>query len=248
MSAAAPIALAGTEPVLALKNVAAGYGGVRILNDVNLIVGRNEIVSVLGRNGVGKTTLVNTVFNLGPEISGDIRLFGRETGGLPSYRIARLGMALVPQGRGLFPNLSVAESLRLATLWKGQRARKWTLERIYDSFPRLAERRHLSSSALSGGERQLLAIARALLTQAEFLVLDEPSEGLAPMAIEEVVSANIRKLGEEGLTVLLVEQNVPLALRVATRAVVLARGTVVYDGLAADLVKDTALMREHLGV
>jgi len=225
----------------------ASYDGVEILRDVSLTIGRNEVVSVLGRNGVGKSTLVNAIFNIGPDVSGDIDLYGQPVARLPAYRIARLGIALVPQGRGVFPDLLVEENLRLATLRRRAGARRWTLERVYDVFPRLAERRDSSSSALSGGERQLLAIARALLTEAEFLVLDEPSEGLAPMAIGDI-AGHVSNFAKLGLTVLIVEQNIPLALKLATRAIVLAHGMIVYDGSPGDLLADTAFVRENLGV
>lgn len=249
MTAAASTAIdAAPDEVLRMHHLVAGYAGTKVLRSVNLTIKRNEVVSILGRNGVGKTTLVNTIFNLGPEIEGQIFIKGRAVNGLAAHQIARLGVALVPQGRGNFPNLTVEESLRLATIWRRKGPVVWTLERVYETFPRLAERRANSGSALSGGERQLLAIARALLMQADFLVLDEPTEGLAPLAVEEVVAQNVQRLATEGLTVLLVEQNVPLALRVATRAVVLARGSVVYDGAPGILAEDTDLQREHLGV
>jgi branched-chain amino acid transport system ATP-binding protein len=248
MTATASTASNAASEMLRMRNLVAGYAGTNILRGINLTINRNEVVSILGRNGVGKTTLVNSIFNLGPQIEGQIFLKGRAVNGLATHQIARQGVALVPQGRGNFLNLTVEESLRLATIWRRNGPAVWTLERIYETFPRLAERRANSGSALSGGERQLLAIARALLRQADFLVLDEPTEGLAPLAVEEVVVQNIQRLAAEGITVLLVEQNVPLALRVAMRVVVLARGSVVYDGAPGTLAEDTDLQREHLGV
>lgn len=247
-TAAAPARVEAAATELTMHNVVAGYGGTKILWGLDFSIARNEVVSVLGRNGVGKTTLVNSIFNLSPDISGDVVVKGCRVNGLPAHQIGRLGVALVPQGRGMFPNLTVEENLRLATLWKRKGPIKWTIERVYQEFPRLAERRRNSGSALSGGERQLLAVARALLTQADFLVLDEPTEGLAPLAVEDVVVNNIHRLHDEGLTILLVEQNVPMALKVATRAVVLARGGIVYDGSPDALAKDAAFQREHLGV
>jgi branched-chain amino acid transport system ATP-binding protein len=232
--------------VLALAGVSAGHGGAAVLRDIALAVRGGERVAVLGRNGAGKTTLVGAVLNLGPQVGGSIRVMGREVAGWPTHRIARLGVGLVPQGRGVFPDLTVSDNLRLATL--ARRAGPWTLERVFALFPRLAERRAALSGALSGGERQMLAIGRALLTQPALLVLDEPSEGLAPRLAEEVIVETLARLSAEGTTVLLVEQNLPLALRSCDRAVVLAGGRIAFDGSAAALRSNHALLGEHLGV
>lgn len=237
----------GAPPALAFSRVSAGYGGVTILREIDLTVATGEVVAILGRNGVGKTTLVNALFNIGPGIRGEISVKGRPTTGWRTHQIARLGLALVPQGRGTFPNLTVEENLHLSTMWRGRKAKAWTLERVYELFPRLGERRAALGSALSGGERQSLAIARALLTQAEVLVMDEPTEGLAPMAIDDIV-ATISRLAREGITIMLVEQNVPVALKLASRAVVFTHRGIVYEGSAATLAADAELQREHLGV
>ncbi|MBR0680447.1 ABC transporter ATP-binding protein [Roseomonas eburnea] len=234
------------EPVLALSGVSAGYGGAAVLEHVSLVLRPGERVAVLGRNGTGKTTLVQAVFNLGPQVGGSVQVMGREVAGWPTYRIARLGIALVPQGRGAFPDLTVVENLRLATL-RG-RPGAWSLERVFELFPRLAERRATPSNALSGGERQMLAIGRALLTQASLLVLDEPSEGLAPSVAEEVIVNTLRSLAGEGKTVLLVEQNLSLALRSCERAVILAGGRIVFDGASSDLLAAGGMLADHLGV
>jgi branched-chain amino acid transport system ATP-binding protein len=232
--------------VLALAGVSAGHGGAAVLRDIALAVRGGERVAVLGRNGAGKTTLVGAVLNLGPQVGGSIRVMGREVAGWPTHRIARLGVGLVPQGRGVFPDLTVSDNLRLATL--ARRAGPWTLERVFALFPRLAERRAALSGALSGGERQMLAIGRALLTQPALLVLDEPSEGLAPRLAEEVIVETLARLSAEGTTVLLVEQNLALALRSCERAVVLGGGRIVFDGSAAALRGMDGLLGEHLGV
>jgi len=234
------------SPVFELSGVSAGYGGAAVLKGVSLALRPGERVAVLGRNGAGKTTLVHAVFNLGPQVAGSVRVMGREVAGWPTHRIARLGIALVPQGRGGFPDLTVAENLHLATL--SGRPGGWTLDRVFSLFPRLAERRATLSSALSGGERQMLAIGRALLTQAPLLVLDEPSEGLAPPIAEEVIVTTLGRLEAEGKTILIVEQNLPLALRLCERAIVLGGGRVVFDGPSATLLADRELLTEHLGV
>jgi branched-chain amino acid transport system ATP-binding protein len=232
--------------VLALSGLSAGYGGAAVLRGVSLSLQAGERVALLGRNGAGKTTLLHAVFNLGPQVSGSVRVMGQEVAGWPTHRIARLGIALVPQGRGGFADLTVMENLRLATL--GRRPGGWTTERVFALFPRLAERRAAASGALSGGERQMLAIGRALLTQAQVLMLDEPSEGLAPSLAEEVLVTALASLASEGKTVLLAEQNLTLALRSCERAVVLAGGGVVFDGPSSGLAAKEGLLAEHLGV
>lgn len=234
------------DAILALSGLTAGHGGAAVIRDLSLSLRRGERVAVLGRNGAGKTTLAHAIFNLGPQVAGSVRVMGQDVGGWPTHRIARLGIALVPQGRGAFPDLTVTENLRLATV--GRRAGDWTLDRVFTLFPRLAERRAAMSSALSGGERQMLAIGRALLTQATLLVLDEPTEGLAPQLAESVIVGTLGRLAAEGKTVLLVEQNVPLALRACDRAVVLAGGRAVFDGASAALLAQPGLLAEHLGV
>ncbi|MFH5926319.1 ABC transporter ATP-binding protein [Roseomonas xinghualingensis] len=234
------------QPVLSLSGVSAHYGAVEVLRGISLDVARHEAVAVLGRNGVGKTTLVHALFNLGPSLGGRVRVMGQDVAGWPTHRIARLGVGLVPQGRGIFPNLTVTENLRLATVRR--RPGAWTLDRIFETFPRLAERRASFSGTLSGGERQMLAISRALLTQPELLVLDEPSEGLAPLMAEEIILGTLGKLAAEGLTVLLVEQNLTLALRLCPRAVVLAEHRIVFDGMSSTLLADRSLVSDYLGV
>ena len=239
--------------VIDIRDLHAAYDGADVLSGVNLRIDSGEVVAVLGRNGVGKTTLLNALFNLGPKVSGCISVKGQAVVGWPTHRIARLGMALVPQGRGVFSPLTVHESLSLATL--ATRARRaadrqnaWTLERVYDVFSRLRDKRAMSSGALSGGERQMLALARALLTQSDILVLDEPSEGLSPKAVDDILVSHLTTLAAQGMTIVLVEQNLALALRVASRIVVLAQGRVAFDGAAQLLAADQALQHRLLGV
>lgn len=238
-----------TTPMLALRGVRAGYGGGAILSGVDLTLARGEVLALLGRNGAGKTTLLHALFNLGPTSEGEIRVRGQDVRGWPTHRIARLGLALVPQGRGVFADLDVQDSLRLATL--APRAHTgsptWTLDAVYARFPRLHERRRTRSGALSGGERQMLALGRALLTQADVIALDEPSEGLAPQAVE-ALQGHLADLARQGTTLLLVEQNTALALHLAHRVAVLGGGRVVFDGTPAALAADRATLTAHLGV
>lgn len=237
------------KPVIQLREASANYGGLRILHDINMTVMPGETLAILGRNGAGKTTLLHALFNMGPTLSGTIEIKGQTISHWPTYRIARLGMALVPQGRGVFQTLAVHESLRLATLAKTSRDKAlWSLERIYNEFPRLFERRHSSCAALSGGERQMLALARALLTQPDIIVLDEPSEGLAPLTIDDILVVKFRFLASEGITLVLAEQNVSMALKVASRAIVLSAGHIVFDGSPQALLDDSALHQQHLGI
>ena len=232
--------------LLSLGAVSAHYGAVEVLRDISLEIAPGEAVALLGRNGAGKSTLAQALFNLGPRIGGRISAMGQDITGWPTHRIARLGIALVPQGRGVFPNLSVSENLRLGTLGNGRG--EWTLDRVFSIFPRLAERRAAMSSSLSGGERQMLAIGRALLTQPRLLVLDEPSEGLAPLAAEEIILRHVGALAAEGMTILLAEQNLSLALRLCPRALVLAGHRLAFDGPSKALAADHDLVRDALGV
>jgi len=236
-------------PVIALERLSVSYGPATILRDVSLYIAPGEAVGILGRNGAGKTSLLHSLFNIGTSWQGGIRVLGRDIAGMPTHAIARLGMALVAQGRGSFPTLTVSESLRLATMARRPGVvRHWTLSAIYEQFPRLHERRQASCSALSGGERQLLALARALLTQASVLLLDEPSEGLAPMTIEETLLPQLKALTGHGVTLLLAEQNMALALQLVERVLVLSGGGLVFDGTPEALLADRKLLQQSLGI
>jgi len=216
------------------------YGDSHVLHGVSLAVQPGEAVALLGRNGVGKTTLIRSIVGFTPPRDGRIRLDGRDIGGWPSYRIARAGLALVPQGRRIFAPLSVDENLAI-----GARRGAWSRDTIEEVFPRLRERRAQSGGTLSGGEQQMLAIGRALMTNPRLLLLDEPSEGLAPAVVREIGRVLVR-LKQSGLAILLVEQNVPLALRVAERVYVMSKGQIVYHGPSSAL--DDDIKRRFLGV
>ena len=226
--------------LLAVRDLHAGYGPIRVLHEIDLEVGTGEIVAVLGANGAGKTTLLRAISGLG-RASGSVRIDGREVLGRPAERLARLGIGHVPEGRGTFIDLTVEENLRVAT-----RSRV-DIERWYDQFPVLAQRRRQLAGTLSGGEQQMLAIARTLLSKPRVLLLDEPSTGLAPTITREVfrILAEVRAL--ESTAMLIVEQNASLALDLADRAYVLETGRIVLGGPSNQLRYDDAVRGAYLG-
>ena len=233
------------EPLLAIEGVNAYYGRAQALEDVNVEIAGGS-TSVVGRNGMGKTTLCNAIVGLPPaRVTGSIRYQGRELVGQPSYKIAKLGIGYVPQGRRLFPSLSVDEHLRMLASRSG--SKRWTVERAYELFPRLRERRRNGGAQLSGGEQQMLAIARALVTNPTLLIMDEPSEGLAPAVIEHLVET-FKKLEQEGLAILLIEQNLGVATAIAERQLVMVAGSIYAETTATELSNDPELQRRFLGV
>ncbi|RAI02477.1 ABC transporter ATP-binding protein [Acuticoccus sediminis] len=220
------------------------YGDSHILFDVSLRVEENEVVALLGRNGAGKTTTLLTLMGVLAPASGEIRLRGKPIQGMAPARIAGLGVQLVPEERAVFGGLTVEENLRVAALTAKD---AWSLDKIYDVFPRLRERRKSSGRTLSGGEQQMLSIARALIRDARIILLDEPFEGLAPLIVRDLVDVT-RRLVAEKRTVVIVEQNVAAALSFSDRVYGLNNGHVVYEGTPADLSGNTTLMHELLGV
>jgi branched-chain amino acid transport system ATP-binding protein len=233
------------EPILAVEKLNAFYGPARALHDVSFELGQGA-TAIIGRNGMGKTTLCNAVLGIPPpRVTGSIRFGGAELVGRPSYRIAKLGIGFVPQGRRLFPSLSVDEHLRMVA--GRSSGRRWTVDGIYELFPRLAERKRNGGAELSGGEQQMLAIGRALLTNPALLVMDEPSEGLAPAIVEQLIETFV-KLVEEGLALLLIEQNLGVATAIADRLLVMVAGSLAAETTAATLTSDVELQRRYLGV
>ncbi len=231
-----------TAPLLALRDVHAYYGDSHILQGISLAAGGGQITCVLGRNGAGKTTAVRTIMGFVPPRAGAITLDGREIAGAAPHRIARAGVALVPQGRGIFPDLTVHQHLALA-----RRPGGWTLDRIHARFPVLRERAGQPGGLLSGGEQQMLAIGRALVMGPRLVIMDEPTEGLAPLFVARVREILV-EMRAAGLGVLLVEQNLALALAVADRVYVLNKGRVVFEGTPADLRAAPETRHQYLGV
>ena len=234
-----------SEPMLAVEGLNAFYGPAHVLHDVSFTMG-DERIAIVGRNGMGKTTLCAAIVGMSPpRVTGSIRFAGQELVGKPSYRIARRGIGYVPQGRRLFPSLSVDEHLRM--IEGGRGAKRWTPQRVYELFPRLAERKRNGGAQLSGGEQQMLAIGRALLTNPQLLIMDEPSEGLAPAIIENLTEVFI-KLAEEGLRILLIEQNLAVATALADRQLVMIAGEIAAETTAGELGGSPELQRRYLGV
>ena len=218
------------------------YGKSHILHGVSLEAAEGQVTALLGRNGAGKTTTLRSLMGLTPPREGHVKIFGAETTGWPSFRVAALGVGYVPEGRKIFPNLTVEENLLVPM----ERSGPWTLASIYQLFPRLEERKSNKGRQLSGGEQEMLSIARALLLNPKLLILDEPSQGLAPLIVREVFRI-VTKMRAEGISVLLVEQNVRMSLEVADYAYVLDDGQVVYSGTAHDLAADEARVQSLAG-
>jgi branched-chain amino acid transport system ATP-binding protein len=236
--------------MLEVRDIHTYYGDSYVLQGVSLQAERGTVVAVLGRNGMGKTTLMRSIIGFTPPRRGQLWFKGVEITRLPSYRIAQLGMGIIPQGRRIFPSLSVRENLEIAARLqrvKGDKSQRWTLERVCGLFPRLQERLLHSGRALSGGEQQMLASARALIGNPEFLLLDEPSEGLAPLLVRELGRV-IQQLRAEGLSMLLVEQNLPLALQLADYVYVMSKGRIVYESPPHVLAQNEDVKARYLGV
>jgi branched-chain amino acid transport system ATP-binding protein len=233
--------------LLEIEGLNAFYGSAQALEDVSFAMGR-ESIAIVGRNGMGKTTLCNAIMGISPPRStGSIRFEGHELVGDQSHKIARRGIGYVPQGRRLFPSLTVDQHLRIASRGAAANGGEWTRERVYDLFPRLAERKRNGGAQLSGGEQQMLAIGRALVTNPKILVMDEPSEGLAPAVIEGLIET-FRVLEQEGLAILLIEQNLGVATALAERQLVMIGGRIAAETTAARLSEDPDLQRQYLGV
>ncbi len=238
--------------MLRIDDIHTYYGDSYVLQGVSLEVRPGTVAALLGRNGMGKTTLIRSIIGFARPRRGQVLFEGREITRLPSHEIARLGIGLVPQGRRIFPSLTVVENLTVAarnggTSPGGPAEGPWTKDRVLGLFPRLGERTGHRGSMLSGGEQQMLAIARALMTNPRLLLMDEPSEGLAPLLVREL-GASIGRLKGAGLSILLVEQNLPMALGIADEVYVLSKGRVVYHGTPDEMSADATVQHRYLGV
>jgi branched-chain amino acid transport system ATP-binding protein len=228
---------------LELRHVSAGYGETVVIEDIDLTLTPGECISVIGRNGVGKTTLLATVMGHTTLHSGDVMLDGQNLDSVPCYRRALIGIGFVPQEREIFPSLTVRENLDVAA-----RPGPWTLPRVFELFPRLGERLDNMGTQLSGGEQQMLSIARALLTNPSILLMDEPTEGLAPVLVETLTAVLARLRGESALSIILVEQNSRVALTFSPRTVILDKGRIVYDGESELLRADPERLAKLIGI
>jgi branched-chain amino acid transport system ATP-binding protein len=232
-----------SEPILAIEGLETCYGLSQVLFGISLSVAPGEMVTLMGRNGMGKTTTVRSIMGLTPARAGRVRFAGEEIRGLPAYKVAQRGIGLVPEGRQIFPNLTVRENLAATAAATGE----WTLERVHELFPRLAERAGSMGNQLSGGEQQMLAIGRALMTNPRLLILDEATEGLAPLIRRDIWRC-LAKLKATGLSILVIDKNVGALMRVADRHVIIERGRVVWQGASAALAAAPDVQHRYLGV
>jgi branched-chain amino acid transport system ATP-binding protein len=233
------------EPVLALDRIETSYGLSQVLFGVSLAIAPGEMVTLMGRNGMGKTTTVRSIMGLTPARAGAIRFMGNDIRGLPSYKVAQCGIGLVPEGRQIFPNLSVRENLTATAVRRNGKG--WTLDSVYGLFPRLADRDTSMGNQLSGGEQQMLAIGRALMTNPRLLILDEATEGLAPLIRAEIWRC-LASLKASGLSILVIDKNVGALLRVADRHFLIERGRVVWKGTSGELGAAPDVHHRYLGV
>ncbi|UXL40241.1 MULTISPECIES: ABC transporter ATP-binding protein [Pseudomonas] len=233
--------------LLSISDLHVHYGKSHVLHGVDLSIGHNEVVSLLGRNGAGRSTTMKAVMGLVPPSAGSIQLGGRELTGLRPYRISRAGVGFVPEEREVFANLSVEENLRMGQQVATDGATAWTVEQMFDYFPRLRERRNTGAGNLSGGEQQMLTLCRSLLGCPKVLMIDEPTEGLAPKIVAVVAEA-IRDIHRRGVSILLVEQKLTIALKVSSRVCVMGHGRIVFEGTPQALTDDPSLMKEWLAV
>ena len=233
--------------MLEVRQLHAGYGSVEILRGIDLDVGAGEIVAVLGSNGVGKSTLNNNISALYRPFAGSIRFQGEEITGLSSSEVVKRGLIHVPEGRRIFPNLNVRENLELGSLVRGKNNRAQNMERVVGIFPRLRERFDQMAGTLSGGEQQMLAIGRGLMSEPALLIMDEPSLGLSPLLVEQMFELIVR-INREGLPILLMEQNAVQTLAIAHRAYIIENGRIAMQGQAAELARDPELRKNYLGL
>jgi branched-chain amino acid transport system ATP-binding protein len=235
------------QPLLEVSGIEAGYGSSRVLFGISLAVAPGEMVSLLGRNGMGKTTTVRAIMGLTPAAAGSIRFAGAQIRDLPAYRVAKLGIGLVPEGRQVFPNLTARENLIATARNRAGAAAPWTLDKVLALFPRLASRADSMANLLSGGEQQMLAIGRALMTNPRLLILDEATEGLAPLIRDEIWRC-LQSLRAAGQSILVIDKNVDALTRIADRHTIIERGRVVWTGSSTELANATEVQHRYLGI
>ena len=233
--------------MLSVANLQSGYGPSQVLFDVSLKIGEGEVVTLLGRNGMGKTTTVRSIMGLLPPISGEIGFSGQNVFGMKPENVARLGVGLVPEGRQIFPTLTVRENLVATAGNRLNRKEPWTLERVYTLFPRLRERANQAANTLSGGEQQMMGVGRALMTNPRLLILDEATEGLAPV-IRAEIWACIEVLKKEGQSILLIDKNLQVLKRLADRHYIIEKGKTVWSGSGEDMNRDADLVHGYVGI
>ena len=233
--------------MLQVESLETAYGLQQVLFGVSLSIAEGEVVTLLGRNGMGKTTTVRSIMGIVRPRSGSIRMADRALAGLPSYRVAQAGLGLVPEGRQVFPNLSVRENLIATATRRAEHSSPWTLERVFGLFPSLRERRHHYGNQLSGGEQQMLAIGRALMTNPRLLILDEATEGLAPL-VRADIHRSVVQLKAEGLSILVIDKDVRALTRISDRHYVLEKGRVVWAGTSAELTAAEDVQHRYLGI
>ena len=235
------------QPLLEVSGIETSYGLSRVLFGISLSIAPGEMVSLMGRNGMGKTTTVRSIMGLTPASAGSIRFGGADISALPAYRVAKLGIGLVPEGRQVFPNLSARENLVATAANRTAAKERWTLEKVFDLFPRLASRTDAMANLLSGGEQQMLAIGRALMTNPRLLILDEATEGLAPLIREEIWRC-LKSLRAAGQSILVIDKNVEALVRIADRHTIIERGRVVWTGSSQQLARATDVQHRYLGI
>ena len=235
------------QPLLEVSGIETSYGVSRVLFGISLSIAPGEMVSLMGRNGMGKTTTVRSIMGLTPASAGSIRFGGADISALPAYRVAKLGIGLVPEGRQVFPNLSARENLVATAANRTAAKEPWTLEKVFDLFPRLASRTDAMANLLSGGEQQMLAIGRALMTNPRLLILDEATEGLAPLIREEIWRC-LKSLRAAGQSILVIDKNVEALVRIADRHTIIERGRVVWTGSSQELARATDVQHRYLGI
>ena len=232
--------------MLKVENVSVNYGAIKALQNVSFEINQGEIVTLIGANGAGKTTILNTISNIVPSVAGRVTYLGKDVTKLPPHEIVKLGISQVPEGRRVFAKMSVLENLEMGAYTRSDNEVGSDIEKIFQRFPRLNERKKQPAKTLSGGEQQMLAMGRALMSRPKLLLLDEPSMGLAPMLVEQIFEI-IQEINKSGTTILLVEQNANMALSIAHRAYVLETGTVVLQGDAKEMASNPEVRKAYLG-